>query len=109
MQEYIKNNGGCSDDGFEYFRCWLIGLGKDKFEQALQNPESITEFTDPDCDFYENEQLLYAGMAAYEQVAGEEMPARNNDSGGSDPKGVPLSEDDVYSLFPKACEKYYSE
>jgi hypothetical protein len=21
-------NGGCSDDGFEYFRCWLIGQGE---------------------------------------------------------------------------------
>ncbi|RKZ44557.1 MAG: hypothetical protein DRR00_27955 [Candidatus Parabeggiatoa sp. nov. 3] len=25
-------NGGCSDDGFHYFRSWLISQGKDIFE-----------------------------------------------------------------------------
>src|SRR4051812_18443404 len=34
-------NGGCSDDGFEYFRGWLISRGREVFEQALQNPGSL--------------------------------------------------------------------
>src|SRR5947207_6722501 len=25
-------NGGCSDDGFDYFREWLIGKGREVFE-----------------------------------------------------------------------------
>ena len=33
-------NGGCSDDGFEYFRCWLISQGREVFENALKNPYS---------------------------------------------------------------------
>ena len=30
---YIMN-GGCSDDGFEYFRNWVISRGKDVFYKA---------------------------------------------------------------------------
>lgn len=34
-------NGGCSDDGFDYFRGWLIAQGKDIFFKVLQNPNSL--------------------------------------------------------------------
>ena len=27
-------NGGCSDDGFEYFRCWLMSKGKKAYYDA---------------------------------------------------------------------------
>ena len=37
---YIMN-GGCSDDGFEYFRCWVISQGKAVYEAALLNPDSL--------------------------------------------------------------------
>src|SRR5690349_10122594 len=30
---YIMN-GGCSDDGFEYFRNWVISRGKDVYDKA---------------------------------------------------------------------------
>ncbi len=35
---YIMN-GGASDDGFDYFRGWLIAQGQKVFEDALKNPE----------------------------------------------------------------------
>jgi hypothetical protein len=34
-------NGGCSDDGFEDFRGWLIAQGKDVYLNALSNPVSL--------------------------------------------------------------------
>lgn len=34
-------NGGCSDDGFTDFRTWLILLGRDVFQAALANPDSL--------------------------------------------------------------------
>ena len=37
---YIMN-GGCSDDGFEYFRNWVISRGKDVFYKAKENPDSF--------------------------------------------------------------------
>lgn len=36
-------NGGCSDDGFHYFRCWLVGQGRDVYEKALANPDSLAD------------------------------------------------------------------
>ncbi len=36
-------NGGCSDDGFEYFRGWLIGQGGAYFEAALKDPERAAD------------------------------------------------------------------
>ena len=32
---YIMN-GGCSDDSFEYFRCWIIAQGKDAYYSSLK-------------------------------------------------------------------------
>jgi hypothetical protein len=33
-------NGGCSDDGFQYFRWWLISRGRDWFYRALREPNT---------------------------------------------------------------------
>src|SRR5689334_16696195 len=40
-------NGGASDDGFYYFRCWLIGMGREVYEAALANPDSLADVVDP--------------------------------------------------------------
>jgi hypothetical protein len=102
---YIVNTG-CSDDGFEYFRCWLIGQGKAVFEKALRDAESITEITDPEQEYY-NEQLLYAPMYAYEALTGQEMPPFEGWYWyGGEPKGEPWEVDDLPRRFPRACEKY---
>ena len=34
-------NGGCSDDGLEYFRRWLVSRGRKIYEGALENPDSL--------------------------------------------------------------------
>jgi hypothetical protein len=34
-------NGGCSDDGFDYFRGWLLLQGRDVFSAALADPDSL--------------------------------------------------------------------
>jgi hypothetical protein len=36
-------NGGCSDDGFDYFRGWLLAQGKTVFFAAIANPDSLAE------------------------------------------------------------------
>ena len=40
-------NTGAGDDGFYYFRCWLIGMGQDVYEAALANPDSLAESVEP--------------------------------------------------------------
>ena len=39
--------GGCSDDGFDYFRDWLISCGRDKFEATLKDPQELASFATP--------------------------------------------------------------
>src|SRR4249919_4157680 len=39
---YIMN-GGCSDDGFDYFCGWLVSRGKAHYLAALANPESAAD------------------------------------------------------------------
>lgn len=34
---------GCSDDGFIYFRNWLIGRGRKAFYAVLQNPDNLAD------------------------------------------------------------------
>jgi hypothetical protein len=56
-------NGGCSDDGFEYFRDWLILQGRDVFQAAVANPDTLAEVVDPDDEYLECE--CYPGLDAW--------------------------------------------
>ncbi|MEZ6185682.1 MAG: DUF4240 domain-containing protein [Planctomycetota bacterium] len=35
--------GGCSDDCFADFRTWLVGCGRDRYERAPRQPDSLCE------------------------------------------------------------------
>jgi hypothetical protein len=61
-------NGGASDDGFDYFRGWLISRGRKVFEAALENPDSLAEMVQnaDEADFgFENEDMLNLAMRAW--------------------------------------------
>jgi hypothetical protein len=34
----------CSEDRFEYFRCWLIAQGRQVYEAALADPDSLADY-----------------------------------------------------------------
>ena len=36
-------HGGCSDDSFTDFRSWLISMGRDVYQRALADPESLAD------------------------------------------------------------------
>jgi hypothetical protein len=46
-------NGGCSDDGFDYFCQWLILQGREVFTAAVKNPDTLASVVKPDEEFYE--------------------------------------------------------
>lgn len=48
-------HGGCSDDGFDYFRGWLLLQGKKVYSAALKDPDSLAGVVDPHDDFTEYE------------------------------------------------------
>jgi hypothetical protein len=65
-------NGGASDDGFYYFRNWLVGMGKRVYEAALADPDSLAEAVNPTRDFYEAEIYSAARHAWQRQGRDEE-------------------------------------
>jgi hypothetical protein len=76
-------NGGCSDDGFDYFRAWLIGAGQEAYEAVCQDPDNLIlsvpkdiELLDPESEeeFYlEFEQLLSVASTAYATKTGQDL------------------------------------
>ncbi|MGV9263707.1 DUF4240 domain-containing protein [Kitasatospora sp. NPDC003701] len=101
---------GASEDSFDYFRCWLIGQGREVFEGGLHEPDDLADLL-PDFDEEEDgeaEDLGYAADEAYEQLTGlplpevgERQPAR--------PAGAALDFDDPDAMakrFPKLWERY---
>ncbi|AXE18469.1 hypothetical protein DR864_12245 [Runella rosea] len=61
-------NGGCSDDGFDYFRAWVISRGQKAYYEAWKNPESLLKYINEDNigECYA-ETLMYSASIAYEQ------------------------------------------
>jgi len=69
---YIMN-GGCSDDGFEYFRNWVISRGKDTYYKAKENSDSlISEFVEGE-EYYDFESFWYTALTAFENKTGKEL------------------------------------
>lgn len=64
---------GCSDDGYDYFRAWLIGQGKYIYEVALVNPDDLADIEAIDeVKHYSGELLMYAASYAYEDKTSED-------------------------------------
>jgi len=66
-------NRGCSDDGFHYFRCWLISRGKKTYHDALSNPDTLAAHIDPSKQFYDFERFGYIPSKVFEQKTGEDL------------------------------------
>ena len=68
-------NGGCSDDGFEYFRLWVISRGRKVYEAAMANPDNLIDYIDDDAemDFFEFELFWYAALEAFEEAVDAEL------------------------------------
>ena len=92
-------HGGMSDDGFHYFRSWIIGKGRDCFEVALRNPEGLVPFLDNlEVD---NELLEYVALEVLES-RGIDPDPRDGIDGVADgePLGERFDEDTVESRYP---------
>ncbi len=71
-------NGGCGDDGFEYFSGWLVAQGEQVYRAALADPDSLADVVDEQGEV-ELEDLLHVAAEAYEQVTGRALPAAGPD------------------------------
>lgn len=93
--------GWCSDDGFEYFRLWLIGRGRDAFEQTVAQPDALGELPEIQClvgrhrrtwdddkEWPEWESLDYLASQAYGRAVGDDDVRRSTSRWGSPPTGM---------------------
>ena len=101
-------NGGCGNDGFHYFKAWLIGRGRKVYEAAMRDPDSVGRFVTFINRFRgcENELLNYAAEEAYERRMGKEMEQDRNSNEFDEPAGARWTEDNVLDLFPKLAAKF---
>jgi hypothetical protein len=74
-------NGGCSDDGFDYFRGWLLTQGRATWEAAVADPDSLAAHPQVRTRSRQGawtgslwcERILDAAYDAYEAATGREL------------------------------------
>jgi len=91
-------NGGCSDDGFDYFCDWLISRGKTVFEDALENPETLIGVATPWDTEYED--FRYIMMDVMSENHNAEFPQSTVASQAS-PAGGEWDEETVGEKYPE--------
>jgi len=96
--------GWCIDDDFTDFRAWLISMGKDIFEQALRDPDSLADITfgpnpgEEEDAFFEE----YACIAnrVYHKMTGQELSGLPVDS-PEDPTGIEWCDYELPERYPR--------
>jgi len=73
-------NGGCSEDGFDGFRGWLIAHGRDAVARSVREPDSLAEMpavraAAENGAVFEAEEVLSIAAQAYAQATGSDLPA----------------------------------
>lgn len=95
--------GGCGDDAFSDFRATLISMGRETFEAALADPDSLVgvEFAGEDPAY---EGFQYVPTEVAEKRLGSVPP--RPEPFPSNPSGTGWSEDELERLFPRLAAKY---
>lgn len=70
---HLMNRGYCSDDGFEYFRCWVISRGRDTYYKAKANPDYLVIEVIKGKDFYDFESFWYVAIEAFKNKTGKDL------------------------------------
>ena len=98
-------NGGCSDDGFDYFMGWLITQGRKSFEAVLADPEMLGTIAEPD-DHFECERMWSAAAIAYEAKTGKDDYYQISKGVTRQLRGQSWDEETVAKLYPKLDRKF---
>ena len=104
--------GGCSDDGFTYFRNWLIGRGREAFHAVLDHPDNLADYP------MGKDPALSAQCVEWDMLPGQVWESREESRDDdqwfdlvpfeqvqpSDPIGEPFDEADVEG-FRNRCPR----
>lgn len=106
-------HGGASDDGFEYFRCWLVSKGRRVFERVLAQPDSLADLLAANLQgVLEFESFAYVAREVWAEKTGKpagEMPgAAAMLYIGRNPTGKPFEEDEasLAKRYPKLFRRF---
>ncbi|MEV7276637.1 DUF4240 domain-containing protein [Streptomyces sp. NPDC093111] len=102
---------GAGDDAFDFFRCWLIGQGREVFEGAVHDPDALAELLDAFDEEIDGdgEELGFAADEAYERLTGVEAPDLGIPPQAAEPAGTPvdLADDGVLAVrFPRLWARF---
>ncbi|MFE2559561.1 DUF4240 domain-containing protein [Streptomyces sp. NPDC059352] len=76
--------GACTDDGFHYFRLWLVGQGRKVYESVVADPDTLADVPGlrvlvgrhrnewHDDEWPEWEELDYVAQDVYDELTGQE-------------------------------------
>jgi hypothetical protein len=95
-------NRGSGEASFDNFRAWLIAQGRDVYEAALQNPDSLAQVATGKAEYPD---ILSSARDAYLRKTGEDLPVPQAQP-GAQPVGQPWQEADLPRLFPKLAAKF---
>lgn len=104
---YIISNG-VADDGFDYFRCWLISRGKDAFYKVQENPEYLINIVENEPKAYDFEGFWYVAMNAFKNMTNQELnPYLDYENFKTNDENYPILEFNWNVDEPKTMEKIY--
>jgi hypothetical protein len=105
-------NGGASDDGFYYFRCWLIGMGQEVYEAAIANPDSLADVNlppevDAEAEIYAAAHLAWIAVTG--KTYDDPYPARNESARLRGRRWDFDDDEQVRRRFPRLAAKYLTD
>ena len=106
-------HGGASDDGFEYFRRWMVSQGRAVFERLLARPDDLPDLLVGEVDgVLEFEEILYVTDEVWAGKTGQDGGEMPGDPAsmtlGSEPRGEPFDEDPQHlaQRLPKTWARF---
>ena len=109
---YIAH-GGASDDGFEYFRRWMVSKGQVFFERLLAHPDDLAGLLADDIEgVLEFEEVPYVTYEVWSEKTGQpvaDMPAEMASMTlDRQPRGEPFDEDpeQLERRFPNTWARF---
>lgn len=106
-------HGGASDDGFEYFRRWMVSKGRTVFERLLAHPDDLPDVLVSDVEgVLEFEEILYVTNDAWGAKSGLDAAEMPFDMAsmtlGREPQGEPFEDDPEYLArrLPKTWARF---
>ena len=106
-------HGGASDDGFEYFRRWMVSKGRASFERLLTRPDDLADMLVDEVEGgLEFEEIFYVADEVWSEKTGldpAEMPVDPvSMTVGREPRGVPFEDEPEHleSRIPKTWARF---